>query len=427
MHAQQIPFWQTTAPSFESDETPLIAHVDVAIIGGGYTGLSAARSLAKRGASVAVLEAATVGWGASSRNGGMVLTGLKKSVSALSKTYGRDLTRRLFASSLAALNCVEEIVTSEQIDCDFTRYGHLEVAAKQSHYDDLQREAELLARDFGHQVRMIPQQELCGELGSTRYFGGLIDELSAGVNPARYVVGLAHSARRAGALIYESVRVDRIIREGTGFLLGTTRGSLLADNIFVATNGYTSSVTPALQRRVIPVGSYIIATDPLPDTLARELIPHGRMVYDTKNFLYYFRLTPDQRMLFGGRAIWTPPNSQTLTESARILREGMIEVFPQLKDANVAYAWGGTLGFTFDLMPHAGQIDGMYYALGYAGHGVALATYLGARMAELISGEAGDNPFIEKALPRAPLNLYTGNPWFLPFAGAWYRFLDWAK
>lgn len=426
MDVDDHSFWRTTAPPFVNANDGLPSHVDVAVIGAGYTGLAAARALASRGARVAVLEAATVGWGASSRNGGMVLTGLKKGVGALQAAYGHEHARHVFAMSLAAIDCVEEIVAQEGIDCAFARCGHLEVAAKASHYDGMLHEAELLGRAFDHPVRVIPKSALSSELGSQRYFGGLVDEQSAGLNPARYVVGLAHGAQRAGAHIVEGAAVQRIQRDNGGFLLATTQGALFARNVLVATNGYTGAATPTLRRRVIPVGSYIVATEPLAEHVAQELIPNGRMVYDTKNFLYYFRLTPDRRMVFGGRATFTPPNERTLPESARALRNGMVEVFPQLATTRVEYAWGGTLAFTFDMMPHAGQLNGLYYALGYAGHGVAIATYLGTRMADVIGGDAAANPFATRSLPHAPFGLYTGYPWFLPFAGLWYRFLDWA-
>jgi len=197
--------------------------------------------------------------------------------------------------------------------------------------------------------------------------------------------------------------------------------------VFVATSGYTSQTTPVLQKKIIPIGSYIIATEVLPDALARELSPRNRMIYDSKNYIYYYRLTPHNRMLFGGRAAFFPESGDTIRKSAEILRRGMIEVYPQLRDTKVDYVWGGTLDFAFDIMPHAGQMDGMYYALGYAGHGVAMATYQGQLMAQRISGESPDNPFDGIPFPGAPLGLYNGKPWFLPFAGAYYKFLDWVS
>jgi glycine/D-amino acid oxidase-like deaminating enzyme len=401
------------------------------VIGAGFTGLSAARTLAQRGAKVAVLESETIGWGASSRNGGMVLTGMKLGVNKLISMYGRERTQRMYAASLASLDYVEQIVREEKIDCDFARCGHLEVACKQKHFDDYARQAEVIAREFDHTLRVVQRHELSAEIGSTIYYGGMVDEASAGCNPARYVAGLGRAAMKAGAQIYEHARAESIVRESRqgelGWKLETSRGPLWAHEVFVGTSGYTGRATPALKKKLIPIGSFIVTTEVLPEALARELSPRNRMIYDSKNFLYYYRLTPDRRMLFGGRAAFFPETDQTVRQSTGILRRGMIDVYPQLSDAKIDYVWGGTLDFAFDIMPHAGQMDGMYYAVGYAGHGVAMATYQGQKIAELMAGDKPENPFVGIPFPGAPLGMYNGKPWFLPFAGAWYKFLDWVS
>src|SRR5579863_10213051 len=432
MTLREQNYWLTTAEIPTTDVSlSLPTRVDVAVIGAGFTGLSAARTLAKRGAKVAVLESETIGWGASSRNGGMVLTGMKLGVNQLISKYGRELTRRMYAASLETIDCVEQIIREEGIDCDFSRCGHLEVACKQKHFDDYARQAEVIAREFNHQLRVVQKHELSAEIGSKIYYGGMADEVSAGLNPARYVAGLGRAAMKAGADIFEHARVESLQREPrqgeAGWEVTTSRGALWAREVFVATSGYTGRATPALQKKIIPIGSFIITTEILPEKLACELSPRNRMIYDSKNYLYYYRLTPDGRMLFGGRAAFFPESTQTVRRSAEILRRGMIDVYPQLSDARVEYVWGGTLDFAFDIMPHAGQMDGMYYAVGYAGHCVAMATYQGQKMAELISGDKPENPFVGIAFPGAPLGLYNGKPWFLPFAGAWYKLLDWVS
>ena len=437
MPLQERNYWLTTT-EFPTAEAfgPLPEVVDVAVIGAGFTGLSAARTVAKRGARVAVLESETIGWGASSRNGGMVLTGMKLGVNRLISMYGRELTQRMYAASLASMDCVEQIVREEKIDCDFSRCGHLEVACKQKHFDDYARQAEVIAREFNHTLRVVQKYELSSEIGSSIYYGGMVDEVSAGCNPARYVAGLARAAMKAGAEILEHTRVQSVQRESragqAGWKLTTSRGAIWAHDVFVGTSGYTGGATPALQKKLIPIGSFIITTEVLPEKLAQELSPRNRMIYDSKNYLYYYRLTPDRRMLFGGRAAFFPETDQTVRRSAEILRRGMIDVYPQLSDAKIDYVWGGTLDFAFDIMPHAGEMDGMYYAVGYAGHGVAMATYQGQKIAEMIAadrtGEAKpDNPFVGIKFPGAPLGLYNGKPWFLPLAGAWYKFLDWVS
>jgi glycine/D-amino acid oxidase-like deaminating enzyme len=426
---QESNYWLTTTSMPGGTAGDLPERLDVAVIGAGYTGLSAARTLAKRGVNVVVLEANTIGWGASSRNGGMVLTGMKLDVATLAKRYGMELTRRMYADSLASIDLVEQIVREENIACDFSRCGHLEVACKQSHFDSYARSAETIARNFNHELRIIPRSELPSQIGSNIYFGGMIDKISAGVNPARYVSGLASAALKAGAGIYENARAQEISKNtqnGTpGFEIKTSRGNILAREVLVATSGYTSAATPALQKKIIPIGSFIITTEKLPESLAQELSPCDRMIYDSKHYLYYYRLTPDNRMLFGGRAAFFPETKNTIRRSAEILRQGMIQVFPQLRDAKVEHAWGGTLDFCFDTMPHAGQLDGIHYALGYAGHGVAMATYLGAKVAEKLCGGSDEISCAAIPFPGAPLGLYNGKPWFLPFAGAYYKVLDW--
>ena len=436
MTINEKTFWLETVKILTPAARDFPQQVDVAVIGAGFTGLSAARSLARGGASVAVFDAQTIGWGASSRNGGMVLTGLKLPAATLIARYGKEATARMYAASLASIDFVEKLVREENIACDFARCGHLEVACKPKHFDDFRRSAEETALHFNHRQRLIPRDQLQSEIGSAIYHGGLVDDSSAGVNPARLVAGLASAAERAGAAIFEHSHVDEVQREGArGWKIATQRGTLRAQNVVVATSGYTSRVTPALQKKIIPIGSYIIVTEVLPEKLAAELSPRNRMIFDSKNYLYYYRLTPDRRMLFGGRAAFFPETNSTIRRSAEILRHGMLTVYPQLHNAKIEYVWGGTLDFAFDIMPHAGQLDGLHFSLGYAGHGVAMSTYLGDKVAQSIlqsrnespneDARRDENPFAAIPFPGAPLGLYNGRPWFLPFAGAWYKLLDW--
>ena len=277
MSFKQSNYWLDTATLPAATPGDLPARVDVAIVGAGFTGLSAARTLAKRGAKVAVLEANTIGWGASSRNGGMVLTGMKLDVETLAARYGMESAKRMYAASLASIAFVEQIVREEQIDCNFSRSGHLEVACKQSHFDAYARSVEVIGREFNHQLRVVSKKDLRSEIGSDIYFGGIVDDVSAGLNPARYVAGLGRAALAAGAAVFENARVQQISREsdngGPGFRLNTSRGRVFARDVFIATSGYTSSATPALRKKIIPIGSFIIATEPLPDALAREAEP----------------------------------------------------------------------------------------------------------------------------------------------------------
>jgi glycine/D-amino acid oxidase-like deaminating enzyme len=375
-----------------------------------------------------VLEAEHFGWGASSRNGGMVLTGLKLPVPVLLSRYGLESVRRMYAASVDSIDCLEEIVRAEKIDCNYARTGHLKVAAKKSHFDSFAASAQFLKREFGQEVRVISKAELPSEIGSKIYFGGIVDDLSAGLNPLRYVLGLASAAKRAGAKMFEHAQVKKIepVRDAGNrkFRVSCSKGTLLARDVLLASGAYTTHVTPKLRKKVIPIGSYIIATEKLSEETARELVPHNRMIFDSKNFLYYYRLTPDNRMLFGGRAAFFPENENTIRESAEILRRGMIDVYPQLMKCDVEFVWGGTIDVTFDLMPHVGQIDGMYFVVGLAGHGVAMGTYLGKKIADSIAGQKNELPFHDLAFPDAPIGLRSGYTWALPLAEAYHRVLD---
>ncbi len=426
MALQEKVFWHDTVemPS-GNDLAELPTKIDLAVIGSGFPGLSAAYHAAKRGLRVAVLEAETIGWGASSRNGGMALTGLKLDNQVAEARYGRDLAQELYIDSLASLDTVENLIHQEQIECGFARAGHLLLANKPQHFVAMQHEADWLDSRYKHPTRIIPKHELQAEIGSQIYYGGQVDETSAGLNPAQFVAGLAQAIERAGGMLCPHTRLLEVESTNEGKRLTTSRGKLIAGNVLVTTGGYTGRATPTLQRRIIPIGSYIVATQRLPEDLANSLIPHRRMVFDYRHFLNYFRLSADNRLVFGGRAAFFPETSSTIRDSARILQREMIHVFPQLRNTQLEYAWGGTLDFAFDQMPHAGQVEGIYYALGFAGHGVALGTHLGMRMVHaILDGTIKDLPYNAYPFPTAPLGLYNARPWFLPLIGLWHRILD---
>ena len=275
--------------------------VDVAIVGSGYTGLCAARVLRKSGASVAIFDRNTVGWGASSRNGGMATPGLKQDITKIYKKYGREKGQEFWKASIAAIDLIENIVTEENIDCDWSRVGHVALANKQSQYDGLEDYADWIYKEFGHKKKIITREELHTEIGTDIYFGGLADETSGGIHPAKYVFGLARAVGNQGTSILENTSVNKIERNEKNFRVITSAGDLTAKQVIIATNGYTDKLVPQLKRRVIPVGSYIIVTEPLAKEMQDKLSPKRRMFYDLKWFINYYRLTPDGRMLWGGR------------------------------------------------------------------------------------------------------------------------------
>ena len=399
---------------------PLPSQTDVAIIGGGYTGLAAARELARRGVDCTVLERHHLGWGASSRNGGFVLQGYKPEMKELARMVGAGRAKEMFQLTLDAMQLLERLIAEERIECDFSHCGALTLAAKPRHLAGLEQSGRFLREQLGYETELLSPRDLGREIDSSRYHGALLDPGGCSLQPAKYVSGLGQAAGRVGARLLEDTEVTRVRKVAAGFEVGTSRGLLRAREVLAATNGYTPAALGMLRRRVIPIGSYIIATEPLGPDTARTLIPRRRVMSDTKNLLYYFRLSPDDRLVFGGRASFTPASPR---RSAAILRAGMREVFPQLAEAKVEFAWSGKVAYPMDHLPHAGRMGGVYYSMGYCGHGVALATYLGTRMAGVIAGGAelpdlGGKRF--KAIP-----FFTGFPWFLPLVGGYYRARDW--
>jgi glycine/D-amino acid oxidase-like deaminating enzyme len=375
------------------------------------------------GASVLVVERDGVGAGASSRNAGQVLTGLKLDTPTLVSRYGERRARELFDAARDAIAELERLVADEAIDCQYERTGHIQTASKPAHFDDFRQEQQLLARVFAHRVALVTRADQRSEVGSDFYYGLLVDERSAAVNPAKLAHGLAAAATRAGACIVTGVAVTAGRRTGANWTVSTSRGDVHARDLLFATDAYTDRAAPALQRRIVPIGSYIIVTEPLAADVAAAILPRGRTAFDSMNFLHYFRLTNDRRLLFGGRAEFSRPDSETTRRAAGILQRGLVMVFPQLVGTRIDYAWGGNVGFSRDQLPHAGKLDDAYYAGGYCGHGIAMAAYLGDRLARRIAGETIEHPLFDDRFPAIPM--YSGTPWFLPLVGAYYRVRDW--
>ena len=413
--------WRATMPELpDRSGRRLPDSTDVVVIGGGYAGLSTARALALRGVAATVVEARELGFGASTRNGGIVHPGYKWGPRQLVKRYGKDVGPALYEDTLAGYETIKQLIADEAIDCGFREVGYVDLANARHHVRGLKQERDSLA-EIGVESRYVPPEHLRDEVGTDVYHGGLVVPGGGLLHPGRYLAGLAAAADRAGADLYEGVRATAIRPQGDRrFVVETEGGAIHARDVVVETNGYTDGVAPTLRRRVIPIGSYIIATEPLPEALAHELSPKGRGFFDTKNFLYYWHVSEDRRMVFGGRASFLPAS---VDRTAAILYRGMVRVYPQLAGTRIEYAWGGNVGFTFDRMPHAGRTkDGVVYALGCCGTGVALMTNLGTQIGAWLA--AGDPPPLAAlSFPLVPAP-YEGRPWFLPVVGEWYRFKD---
>lgn len=419
-------FWKDDYPQPENlpvaEEFP--ATVDVAIVGGGYTGLSAARTLIHSGASVVVLEREHIGWGASSRNGGITGCGLKKGMPSIFETYGEKYGHIFWQASLDALNLVKELAEQDGIDFDWQQKGDLCVAYKPSHFEGFKNSIRWHKEKLNHELQLVPPNELQKEIGSPAYYGGLIDPHGAGLHPAKLVFGLAEHVAGKGAVLCEHTGVTRIEKNEKGYLLHTESGAVHAKDVILGTNGYTDNLSPELNRKTFPVGSYSIVTEPLSEELQREISPNGRVFWDSKWFLNYFRLTPDGRLLWGGRNNLS--TSLNLIESEKILHAQMLHAFPQLAGVKVTHTWTGQLGLTFDLMPNIGRLEnGVFYALGYGGHGLHTALYLGREIARILTGENSSSPFME--IPHKTYFFYQDKTWFLPFAAYYYRFRDWVS
>ncbi len=413
-------YWHASMPQLhDRSGRQLPDIVDVAIVGGGYTGVAAARKLALQGAKAVLLETRTLGWGASTRNGGIVHPGFKWGPQTMIKRYGIDLARAIYGESVAAFELVSGLIRDNEIDAELRTNGWLELAWAPSHAAKFPEEAAALER-FGMQARVIEKGHLRSEIGTDAYHGGLAIDPGGVLHPGKWFAGLVGLAERAGADLHENTPVLSIRRQHDGrFVVETARGAILARDVLVATNGYTDGAAPSVRRRIVPIGSYIIATEPLPADLAHEISPTGRAYFDTKNFLSYWHVSADRRLIFGGRVSFLPTTTDRI---ARLLHGRMLEIHPQVAGYRIAYSWGGKVAMTFDRMPHIGRLGGVMHAVGYSGTGVLMSTYLGTRAAEWLGG--GEPPALAKLrFPLVPAP-YEGRPWFLPVIGEVFRMQD---
>jgi len=419
--ARLSPYWWDTmqVPRFDAEPIPQVA--DVAVIGSGYTGLNAALQTARGGRHTVVFDAEDAGFGCSTRNGGQISTSIKPSYETLARRHGQSRAFAIMREGQQSLAWLGEFVTSEGLDCDFAVVGRFHAAHSAARYEALTRSIANQPKGLEVEAHAVPRAEQRSELGTDVYHGGVVYRQHAAIEPARYHRELLTRVIGAGAQIFARCPVTAIDKDGGRLRLTTSRGAVRARDVLVATNGYTGRLTPWLRRRVIPIGSYIIATEPLsPDIMAR-LMPRNRIVSDTRKVVYYYRATPDRRrILFGGRVSLNETDPRI---SGPMLRAEMVNIFPELAQARISHSWHGLVAYTFDELMHVGRHDGLYYAMGYCGSGVGMGSYLGMRVGQQILGlKEGRTAFDGLSFQTRPF--YTGNPWFLAPSIMYYRWRD---
>lgn len=422
---RQHPIWWDECPPQSPEPAALAARCDVAVVGGGYAGLSAALELARGGATVTVLEADAFGYNASGRNSGGVSFGIDLAkVARWAKWTGRGAPD-LKAIANGALESVEHtarFIATNNIDCDFQPRGRLTCAPTPRHYEELGRRVDGLNKLFDAGAYLVPRSGQHAEIGSDRFHGVMVIPRSAQLSPARYLHGLLRLCREAGVALHAESPVLGIAREGTAFRVRTALGETVASNVVLATNAQAARLPASdLRRRVVPVASHIIVTEPLAPALAGRLLPKRRTGADQRRMLAYFRLTPDgTRFLYGSRA---SPFEVSPEQSTAVLYRRMIGSFPELAGARISHSWGCKVAFSFDAMPHMGETGGLHYIAGCNGNGVAMMGYLGSRVGRKILDGGKPNCVFDRAdFPTVPL--YGGAPWFLPLVAAGYRALD---
>jgi glycine/D-amino acid oxidase-like deaminating enzyme len=414
------PLWLDNAAVPPPAEQPLPEGVDVLIVGAGYTGLSAARETAAAGRSTLVLDAGPVGTGCSSRNGGQVAYSIKPSYKSLTAKFGADVAFGICREGLDAVTYLRSLAT-QHLDCDWRGAGCFFGAHTAKHFEAMVRDAENQPRGLEQRIVVVPKAEQRAEIDSDYYQGGCMYPDDAAVDPARLLLALLQRAQGAGASVVDHTAATAISPTPNGFEVLTSRGVVRARQVLLATNGYSGSLSPWHRRRIIPIGSYQIATESLGADRVRSLIPHGRNIVDSRRVVVYFRPSADgERIIFGGRAALAEKDPLACVPR---LRQMMGRIFPQLKTVRVSHAWVGWVAYTFDTLPHLGKHDGIYYCMGYCGQGVPLAPYFGQRIGQQMLGLAEGRTALD-GLPFPSRPYYHGTPWFLAPSVLAYRLID---
>ena len=418
------PFWWDAAPREAEQALTLPARADCVVVGAGYAGLNAALTLARAGRSVVVCEAGPPGFGASSRSGGMIGHGHRLSYSNLIALHGAAQAKALIGEGMASLDYVKQLIGSEGIDARLTAVGRLRGAWTPADYETMGREADLLSRDLGLPVDVVQKADMRKEIATDSYQGGLVFHSHGGVHPALFQQGLLAVARKAGVQIAGFTPVSRIETIGGHSRVHTAHGVVTARDVIVATNGYSTRPVLDFARRLVPMPSFLIATEEIGENHVRDLIPNLRMIVETREKHLYYRPSPDgKRIVLGGRAALHPID---LEEARSRLRKELVALFPSLEHTGISHVWTGNIAMTRSDLPGIGKLGGLWYALGCNGSGVALMPYLGHKLALKILGDR-DGATAFDDIPFKAIPFYDGRPWFLPLLTAWFRGRDWLR
>lgn len=414
------PYWWEQGVPLPDLPTQLPASAQLLIVGAGYTGLSAAIAAHDAGTKVVVVDAGIPGHGASTRNGGMFGAHPRVGYETLAKKFGSETASGIFNEAQTAFDFTSQIINQENIDCGFEQCGRIQLAWTQTH---LQVQRELVAKlrsTTNINVRILEQHELVNEIGSSSYCGGILFADHASLHPRQFHDGLLAAVMKRGIAVVQQCPVAAIRRDQTGFNVRTEDGSVLdAEHVLMATNGYTQGKFPWFSRRVFPVPSYLVATEPLSQTTIKTLSPGKRMMVETRAKHSYFRVSPDgTRIIFGGRAAMTAISP---TNAAKRLHQTMCEVWPELSDVKLTHSWSGNTGFSFNHMPHVGEHNGVHYVMGYSGSGVALAPYLGAKAAYMAIGDSRGDTAYKNTRFNTRWFFRGARPAFLKPVDFWYR------
>lgn len=419
---KQIPFWVDDHPRPAGLTSDLPSETDFLVVGSGYTGLSAANRIASAGRDVTVIEAGEIAGGASSMNGGFVSPDVKAGVDDIYATYGPKIGHEMWASTVRATELVRDYATRPGVDAILHEGGMAALGKGSRDLKKFDRQVAWYKSKFDVTWEVVDARDIHRVVGGDSFNVAIFEPEGFGIHPARLAFGLARETANVGAHLVDQCQAVEFEQAGAGYDMNTTSGPIRAGNVILATNGYTTrQPSKELSRLVVPIGSYIIVTEPLGREAAEEVFPGGVVAWKHKRLLNYMRRTHDDRILIGGRR--SLHTDLDLVESAENLRQALVGYWPQLESADITHVWGGKLGMPFDLTPHIGRVEGVWYALGYAGHGVALSCQLGHELAGMLLGE--DPPSVYSQIHHPERFYYTGkNAWFLTPASILYRTLD---